>query len=250
MSLLVTEAIVLGSQRLGEADKLVTLLTAERGKVRAVAKGVRKIKSRFGASLEAFTHSALVLFERRPGDLMRLNQASILHSFPELRRDLGRITGAGRAARMAGLLSPDGEANPRIFELLLRLYLEIERGHQDLELTLRFFEIHLLKYAGYLPKIDHCLKCGRLFSPGTVYFSASAGGALCESCHRRDPAQSDPVSKGTLAFLGQTARMGWNKLDRLRAGKPIRVELRELLNTSFSHITGRPFVHAQYGPET
>ena len=241
MSLRTTQAIVLRSQYLGDTDKLVTLFTGCRGKVRGVAKGARRIRTRFGASLEPFTHCRVVVFERRPGVLLRINQTEILRSFMGIRRDLGAISAAARMVRLVSALTPDAEANPKIFNLLLKGLYHLEQDKTDYELITRFFEIHLLKYTGYLPRVDRCLKCNTVMNSGSVFFSPVAGGTICGSCYKAGYGPGEPVSKGTLAFLVQSMRMGWNKLDRMKATQSIRVELRMLLEASITNITGRPF---------
>ena len=248
MSLVTTPGIVLRSQRLWEADKLVTFFTAQCGKVRAVAKGARRPRSRFGASLEPFSHSSLVLFEKRPGNLSRINQAAIMYPFKGIRKDLATIEAASRIVHLVYLLLPDAEANLKIFDLLLKALFEVEQNGKDLELITRFFEIHLLKYSGYLPKVDQCLKCHRPIDNSPIFFSAQAGGTLCMNCLQGNPAGGRPVSKGTLAFMVQTVRLGWEKQDRLKAANPIRNELRNILEDSIGHITGRPFSHAVLTP--
>ncbi len=243
MSLLTTEAIVLRSQRLGEADKLVTLFTIHQGKVRAVAKGARRTRSRFGASLEPFTRLNTVLFEGRPGTLLRINQTEILHPFTSIWKDLIVISAAARMARLVSLMTPDAEANIKIFHLLLKGLYQVERDEQDLELITRFFEIHLLKYAGYLPRVDRCLKCQKPAGSGPILFSPGMGGILCGTCHQVGSESGEPVSKGTLAFLTQTGRLGWDKLSRLKATKPTRAELRNILEAFIGQIIGQPFSH-------
>ena len=132
MSLLETDAIVLKTLRLGEADKLVTILTAKKGKVKAVAKGARRPRSRFGAALEPFTHCNVILFDKKPTILMRMNQADILHSFMRIREDLERIRAAARMVQLVSAILPEGEANPKIFSLLLAGLAEVEKtDHLD-----------------------------------------------------------------------------------------------------------------------
>jgi DNA repair protein RecO (recombination protein O) len=241
MSLITTHAIVLRSQGLGDADKLVTLFTGHKGKVRGVAKGARRLRTRFGASLEPFTHCCIEMFERRPGVLMRINQTEILHSFMNIRQDLDAISAAARMVRLVSALTPDAEANSKIFDLLLKGLCHLEKNKKDFELITRFFEIHLLKYSGYLPKVDSCLKCNGVNNAGPIYFSHLAGGTICSSCHGAGDGPGEPVSKGTLAFLVLSLRMGWSKLDRMKATRSIRDELRILLEASITNIIGRPF---------
>src|SRR3989304_2920624 len=245
LSLRTTEAIVLRSQRLGEADKLVTLFPIHRGKVRAVAKGARRTRSRFGASLEPFTRLNTVLFEGRPGTLLRINQPEILHPFTGIWKDLIVISAAARMARLVSLMTPDAEANFKIYHLLLKGLYQVEKNNQDLELLTRFFEIHLLKHSGYLPRVDRCLRCGKLFGSGPIFFAPSMGGMICGVCHRDGSSTlreaREPVSGGTIALLAQAARLGLDQVDRLKAARLIRVQLQQILEASLEHITGRSF---------
>jgi DNA repair protein RecO (recombination protein O) len=230
---------------LGEADKLVTLFTAYRGKIRAVAKGARRTRSRFGASLEPFAHVNVVLFERRPGVLLRINQTEILHSFIGIWKNLEAISIAARMVRLVSMLTPIAEANAKIFHLLLKGLHEVEKNERDLELLTRFFEIHLLKHSGYLPRVDRCLKCEKSFGPGPIFFAPGMGGTICGTCHRNGSSGlhevGEPVSGGTIAFLAQSARLGWDQANRLRAAGLVRTQLQQILEASIEHITGRFF---------
>ncbi|MFQ5780403.1 MAG: DNA repair protein RecO, partial [Nitrospiria bacterium] len=119
MSLLSTRAIVLGSIKLGEADKLVTFFTTERGKLKGVAKGARRMKSRFGASLEPFTHCDLVVFEKGGEKLARINQSDILHSYQRLREDWRGIHSALLMTHLVQRMTPEGQPSRPIYRLLL-----------------------------------------------------------------------------------------------------------------------------------
>ena len=240
MGLIHTDAIVLGSKRLGEADKLITLFTDRRGKVRAVAKGARKLRSRFGASLEPFMHSSFVLYEKRSGALLRVSESVIVGSNPRIRLGLESMLTAGRMVRLTSLLAPDHEANPKIFSLLSKGLSLIGEIQPDPELLIRFFEIQLLNFSGYLPRTDQCLKCRQSIGEHPIFFSAEAGGTLCRSCSVRGRFMGTPISKGALLLLTQTMRLGWDKLDRIKAGGVIREELRDILEASLSSAVGRP----------
>lgn len=240
MGLIHTDAIVLNSRRLGEADKIITLFTNQRGKVRAVANGARKPRSRFGASLEPFMHSSFVLYEKRPGALLRVSQSGIVVSNFRIRLGLESMLTAGRMVRLTSLLAPDNEANPRIYSLLCRGLSLVAEVQHDPELLIRFFEIQLLKYSGYLPRTDQCLKCRLSISDHPIFFSAEAGGTLCQSCSHRGPFMGQPISRGTLSLFTQTMRLGWDKLDRIKAGGVLRDELRDILEASLSSAVGRP----------
>jgi len=225
--------------RLGEADKLVTLITARRGKVKAVAKGARRPRSRFGAALEPFMHCNVILFEKKPTALMRLNQADILQPFMKIREDLDRIEAAARMAQIVSAILPEGEANPKIFSLLLAGLGEVEKTER-LEWLVRVFEIRCLKHAGYQARLDRCLSCHREIDSKPVYFSPKNGGTLCGACARmtRDPLEF--VSSGTISMLRLAARMNWSGLFRLRATPKMLQEVKNVTDAHFTFILGRP----------
>jgi DNA repair protein RecO (recombination protein O) len=239
MSLLETEAIVLKGIRLGEADKLVTLLTTKKGKVKAVAKGARRSRSRFGAALEPFTHCNVILFEKKPTVLMRMNQADILKPFMKIREDLDRIQAAARMVQIVSAILPEGEANPKIFSLLLAGLGEVEKN-DHLEWLVRVFEIRCLKHAGYQARLDRCLTCHGEMDSKPVYFSPKNGGTLCGSCARttRDPLEF--VSSGTISLLRLVARMNWSGLFRLKATPKMLQEVKNVVDAHFAYILGRP----------
>lgn len=239
MSLLETEAIVLNRMRLGEADKLVTLLTAKRGKVKAVAKGARRSRSRFGAALEPFTHCQVILFEKKPTALMRMNQAEILNPFMKIRQTLEQIQAASRMAQIVSAILPEGEANPNIFSLLLTGLGEVEQIDR-LEWLVRIFEIRCLQHSGYQARLDQCLICHREINSMSVYFSPKNGGTVCGSCARTvlDPLQ--PVSPGTVALLRLAGRMTWPGLFRLKATSKMLQEVKSVNEAHLAFILGKP----------
>lgn len=246
MSLIQTEAVVLASQRLGEADKLVTLFSPDRGKVKAVGRGARRFRSRFGAALEPLTRCTVVLFERKPGMLLRLSQASILESFPGIRGGLDEMMTAGRMARLVSTLMPPGEANENIYALLIRGLREAEKTGGDLDAVAWYFDLHLLKYAGYLPRVDQCVRCRGTLGEKAVYFSAGGGGTVCGGCYHRDPSWAEPVSRGVLAFLAQGLRMPWERLNRMKPTLTVKRDLHKLLEASISSVAGKSVAVGSY----
>jgi DNA repair protein RecO (recombination protein O) len=238
LSLFETEAVILNTLRLGEADKLVTLLSLKRGKVKAVAKGARRPKSRYGASLEPFTYCNVILFDKKPTVLMRMNQADILHPFLKIREDLDRIEAASRMVNIVSALLPEGEANPKVFSLLLAGLGEVEKGER-LEWLVRVFEIRALKHAGYQARLDRCLICHREIEAKAVYFSPKNGGTLCVACARtiRDPLEL--VSPGTVSLLRLVGRMNWAGLFRLKATPRMLEEVKNVTDAHLSFILGK-----------
>ena len=177
MSLYRCEGIVLRTYKLGEADRIISVLTNTHGKVRGVAKGVRKTKSRIGARLEPTSYVALLLYEGR-GDLDTISQADSLEQYKAIREDLDRITHATAMLEAADIVSIEGQVDQRLFEMLLGALRQLNR--QDSPLLVPAFFWKLLSHEGYEPSLDECVRCG---SPDDlVGFDPAAGGVTCKAC--------------------------------------------------------------------
>jgi DNA repair protein RecO (recombination protein O) len=239
MSLIKTPAIVLSTRHMGEADKLITFLTLHQGKIAGTARSARRIKSHFGSALEPFTHCQVILFQKTRDSLYRIQQADILKSFRELREDLDRIFWASRITSLTSALMPEGEANAIVFHLLTQTMTSLQNG--DPELAARIFEIQLLKYAGYQPRLEMegCLRCRGRLNGADVFFSPSHGGILCKSCAKQERALTRPATKGTIAFFRQALQIAPRLTSRLRATRTMRDELKNLLEAYLDHLLGR-----------
>ena len=191
MGLYRDEGIVLRTHKLGEADRIVSVLTRRHGKVRAVAKGVRKTKSRFGARLEPPTHLQLQLYEGR-GELHIVDQAETIDHFRAIRDDLDRLTRAVSMLEAADQLGLEGEPNPPLYQMLLGA-LRALAGHSG-PLVLPSFFLKVLALEGFRAVVDRCVECGA--EEGLVAFDLESGGARCQE-HRMGTA----VSPEALALL-------------------------------------------------
>jgi DNA repair protein RecO (recombination protein O) len=178
LSLYRDQGVVLRTMRLGEADRIVTLLCRTQGKVRAVAKGVRKTTSRFGGRLEPLSHVNLLVWQGRELDIV--NQAEVIDSFREVREDLSRVTKAFSMLEVADRVSVERHASPKLYELLVRALGFLSR--EDATLVVPAFFLKVLSVDGSEPMLDACASCG---SDGElVAFALSEGGALCRDCRR------------------------------------------------------------------
>ncbi|MGZ4481235.1 MAG: DNA repair protein RecO [Gaiellales bacterium] len=199
-----TDAVVLRSMRFSESDRILHLFTSERGRVNAIAKGVRKTGSRFGGRLEPLTHVALVMHEGR-GELHTIAGADIVRSHAPL-RERPRSLAIGLIGAEAVLkLFAEPEPQPRVFEGLARFLELLDAGdggtgdpaHDMLGLG---FQVKLLLLAGYLPHLTSCANCGA--SGPLVGFSPAAGGAVCGTCRSEPGAFAvDPASIEALEGL-------------------------------------------------
>jgi DNA repair protein RecO (recombination protein O) len=236
VALITTEGVVLKTQRLGETDKLLTLFTADRGKLKAVAKGARSMRTRFGGALEPFTHCRFVLFEKKPGLLARLNHADPIRTFAGLRTDLERIQAAFRMSWLVSALTPEAERHASVLTLLLGALDQLDRGARY-ELTGAFFQFRLLREAGFLPCLDRCVRCQGDPGPEPL-FAATAGGLVCRRCRAERGGVS--LSAGTLGFLARADRLPWSLLERHRLAPGMLAELAALLETHTVQVLGRP----------
>src|SRR3989442_7779519 len=180
-----TEAVVLRSLRFAEADRVLHLYTLERGRVGAVAKGIRRTKSRFGARLEPLSHAELMLHQGS-GELSTVTGASLIRPHSEAREDPYRL-----AVGLVGLeamlrLFTEQERNPKAFEALTRFLDALdasERNGEDpaLDPLALSFQLKLLWLSGYLPHLTSCADCGATTKP-LIGYSPKAGGAVCPDC--------------------------------------------------------------------
>lgn len=181
MSLYRDTGIVLRTYKLGEADRIIVFITRGRGKVRAVAKGVRKTRSKFGARLEPTSHVALQLYEGRELDIV--TQAESVDQFPAIRDDFERFARASAMLEAVDQLAQEGEVDPRLYQMLLGALRTL--ADTDSPLVVPAFFWKLLANEGFAPLLDQCAGCG-----GTepevelVAFDTDTGGVLCRSCRR------------------------------------------------------------------
>jgi len=243
MGLKSSEAVVIGGHNLGEADRIVVFYTRSYGKVRAVAAGARRIRSRFGGSLEPFTHGRLVYFERPQSDLHRLNEFAIRQPFHALRSSLELLAAASEVAELAGVAGVEGEGSDELFALIVDTMGGLNTG-KDSSLLLRAFEIRLLKILGYVPELHRCVKCRGALPEGDQSFGLNEGGLLCRAC-RAEALESMPVTQAARQFL-RMALGEMTALDRVSPDAKMSDELRSLLQTFLEFKLGRRIRSARF----
>ncbi|BDG06216.1 DNA repair protein RecO [Anaeromyxobacter oryzae] len=175
-------AVVLRAVDYGESDRVVTLLSRERGKVSAFARGARASRRRFGGALEPFTLLAAELRTRPGSDLLTLESVTVRRGFGAIRGDLARIACAGYAAELARELVRDHEPHEDLFELVVE-YLGALDVAAAVPAALRAFELASLRIAGLMPRLDGCARCGAdVDGARPVRFDPGHGGVLCAAC--------------------------------------------------------------------
>jgi DNA repair protein RecO (recombination protein O) len=190
-----SEAVVLRSMRYGEADRILHLYTPDRGRLSAIAKGVRRAKSRFGGRLEPYFRLRLVLYEGR-SDLLTVTSAETLEGHPRLREHAGALDGAARACEAVGRLFDDGDPHRGVYHLLANqlALLDADPAHATRGNALAF-RLKLLLAAGFAPQLAACAACGD--ADHVVGFSGAAGGVVCAACE----ANAFPLAEEAHVFL-------------------------------------------------
>jgi DNA repair protein RecO (recombination protein O) len=197
--------VVLRTHKLGEADRIITLITRRHGKVRAVAKGVRRTSSRFGARLEPFCHVDVQFYSGRTLDV--ITQVETMDGFgSSLVADYQRYTAASAIAETADRLSAEeGEPSLRLYLLVVGALRALADGQRDASLVLDAFLLRAMAFAGWAPAIYECARCG-LPGPHNA-FNVSAGGSMCQNC--RAPGSVHPAPE-VLVLLGALLHGEWD----------------------------------------
>ncbi len=184
MTLFRDRGMVLRTIRLGEADRIVTLMTERHGKVRAVAKGVRRTRSKFGSRLEPLSHVALLGWQGR-SELDIVNQVEVIEANRVVREDLDRVTVALSMLEVVDQIGQERHANPRLYEMLVGAVAAL--GSRNSPMVAPAFFLKVLALEGTAPHLDSCVSCGEESPERLVAFDPMEGGVLCRQCRRGRP---------------------------------------------------------------
>lgn len=230
------EAVVLHHRDWGEADRLVTLYTRQRGKLRAVVKGARKTRSRKAGHLQPFTHVTLQLARARGPFIV--TQVDTLNAFAPLRENL-QLT--GQASYLVELLHrftyDEEESNAVIFRLLTDSLTRLTRG-DDPWLVARYYEMRLLDYLGFRPQLQTCLHCGDPLEPLDQFFSGSEGGVICPACANQH-ASLRPLKMETLKYMRHFQRSSYQEASRANPDAKVRAEVENLMQYYLTYLLER-----------
>ena len=199
MPLKESEAIVLRSYPLREADLLVTFFTRTEGKVRGVARAAKKSKRRFGGALEPLTHVRLYWEERERQELARIDSCDVLASPLTAEVDYARAVALGHVAEVLDELLPDREVNDSVFRLALAVLTQLRSGTVWMPLT--YFELWTARLAGLLPELNVCTVCGEPLDGSRVYFHPLAEGLLCTNDKRLAASEMSGESRRAAAEM-------------------------------------------------
>ncbi len=208
------QGIVLRSYPFGEADRVVVVLSPRHGKLRTVAKGVRKTTSRFGGRLEPFTHVDLVLYEGR--NLDTITQVTVIEAYPKLRANLDSVLAAGAMVEAADVVAQERQSSNRLFLLLQRGLRALEEGVGSSDLITSYL-LKLAVVVGVQPALTSCAACGR--TEGLVRFGLVAGGVVCSDCSVEGAVRLRPGVTERLAALAGSELDDLPVLDPSLAGE-------------------------------
>lgn len=235
------EALTLKNAPLGESDLLVTLYSREHGKLRAVAKGARKSVSKLVGHLEPLTVVRLSMAQGRTLDIV--TQAQVLDSFPALRSDLTAITKGLYVAELTDGFGPEANSNPELYQLAVDVLGNLANDEslandEASEITLRYFEVHLLRVTGLLPELYQCVECREELVPDQHRFSPNLGGVLCLRCSPSD-GHIRPLSLRALKVLRMIHRSTIGEAAGFTIDGALSGELKSLLATTVGYWLGK-----------
>lgn len=233
MALYRDQGIVLRTYKLGEADRILHLLTTGRGKVRAVAKGVRRPGSRLGGRVEPFSHVDLQLFEGRNLDVV--TQVELIDPFAVVRGNFALSACGSSMMEGADQIAQEGERFNRLYLLVLDGLRRLNAQPPWPAAVLDAFLLRLAAAAGYHPFLDACAGCG---TPGRHrVFNLAAGGVLCGACA---PSGSRPLPEGVSALLRRLASNDWGQEAVAGADERTRRVVAALINSFITYHLGKP----------
>lgn len=231
------EAVVLRHSDWGEADRILTLFTLQQGKLRALAKGVRKLRSRKAGHLQPFTR--VRLFFARSRDLPIITQAETAEAYLPLHDDLLRTAFTAYVVELVDRFTYENEDLPYLFHLLTDTLERLASlPHEDLWLVSRWYEVRLLDILGFRPELFQCVSCQKELKPEDQFFSAQLGGALCPGCGA-GTASAYPVSMPALRLLRHLQRSGWLDASRSPVPEELRPEVEGLLQYYLTYLLER-----------
>jgi DNA repair protein RecO (recombination protein O) len=224
-----TEAIILKTYPLGEADRLVSFLGRTSGRIRGVASGARRLKNRYGSTLEVLSHVRIWYVEKETRDLVRIQQCELIESFNKAQSNYELSTGLAVVSEISEQVLPEREVADPMFRLILLVAREIERSG-DWVLPLSYFAFWTVRLGGWLPRFDRCSACGDALRNQAGFYAPWEPGLFCEKC-RRPGMQPVHLPGRQLAevFAGQ-------RLEQIESTDPLRSAATELRGAALDWI--------------
>jgi len=234
-------AIVIRQRDLGETDRIVTLLTRERGKLSAVGKGVRRPRSKLAGGLQLFCHAQVQLAAGR--SLEVVTQVAPANVFYHLREDMTRLGHASYACELVDALTEEAAPDPEVFGLTLEALSALD-GEGDPRTVVRALELKLLTHLGYGPEMETCVACGVEAEGAEIGFSTAEGGVLCGRCRRAHGAA--PLGAGVLRAMRDLLSFPVAELAGRRLSAAPAEELERIMRAYVDYRVERPLRSAPF----
>jgi DNA repair protein RecO (recombination protein O) len=229
------EAVVLRHSNTGEADRILTLYSRNHGKIRVIARGVRKIKSRKAGHLEPFNRITVQLARGHDFDIV--TQADTLVAYPNIRASLDLTGYTAVVIELLDRFTFEAEENAAIYRLLIETLDRFDHG-EDPFLALSYFQVHFLDCLGYRPELFACANCRKEIKPEDQFFSPEHGGIICPNCGRSIP-HCRPASMAALKYLRHLQRSAYPQARIANPDPVTRAEMDDLLQSYLSFILER-----------
>jgi DNA repair protein RecO (recombination protein O) len=217
--------IILRRRDMGEADRLLTVFTRDRGKMSLLAKGVRRPASRKAGHIEPFTYTDLLVAKGANLDLV--TQAETIEAHRHVREDLWLSSLAYYVAELADAFTQDEDPNSLLFDLLLETLDRLDGGGAT-ALAVRYYELHMLGLAGYQPQLFHCTQCGQPLSPEVNFLSLEGGGVLCPK-HGSNVAGTIVLPLDVLKVLRYLQTQSWEQVAALQLRRDVLGQVESIL---------------------
>ncbi|MEA3327701.1 MAG: DNA repair protein RecO [Chloroflexota bacterium] len=230
-----TQAIVIRHMEFGEADRIIKLFTLEKGKITAIAKGIRKIRSRKAGHLEPFTRVDLFLAKGRNMDI--ITQAETVDAYIGLRDDLQRVAFAAYVMEVLDRFTYEEGQNVGIFKLLANSLSRLET-RPNLETVVHYYEVRLLDLLGFRPQLFECVDCGEAIIEQDQFFSPLAGGALCPKCGRLRP-EAWAINQDVLRYFRHLQRSKWQQVEHMIIPQQVEEGLADLIEHYLTYLLER-----------
>lgn len=241
MGLVETEAIVLRTYRLAEADKIVSCLTKDVGLVRGVAKGARRLKNRFGASLEPCTVISLTYFEKEGRELVSVSNTEILRSHFALARSSETVAALEYLCELALEFAPPHEPNEKLFRMVRACLEAIAAAPEQLQSFVRYYEVWMLRLSGFLPDPRFCISCNRRFGADAATAYVSPDGAFkCHACAGQMGTHVNPEAHAQMRSMLRLAPAEWVETAASTTSVEARDELAQLTRRLITRALERP----------
>ena len=246
MPIVESEAVILRSFPLSEGDRIVSFLSRSAGRVKGVAQGASKPKSRFGASLETLSHVRIVFYERETRDLVRIQQCELIESFMDVQSDYAKGVVLALMSEVTEAVLGEHEPAEAQFRLLL-LAAQGVRTYADASLPLAYFAVWTVRLGGWLPSLDRCSTCGASLAGAPAYLDVVLGGLICGDCRTPGTRQISPEG---MHFVRRAVRVNLAQLAEAHSGGAVARQVADAMldlieSHAEKHLNSRRFLEAE-----